>query len=224
MQIIFCIWAIGRASSAIAGEIDRGTMELLSRPADSPAERRAVAFGGRCNCDPAAVPELWGGTILGCRLVGPFTANTAALKLFPFPVHVDESLLQVDPWAFGPALWNVGGLAVRNQRRDDGSCRLRADSASRVIGLAVLIFLLQFLVNVVGQLWDAATWLRPLTVFFYYQPQQIVLSGKWTVDPAAAWGGGPDAVNVLAVLFAVGAIGYAAALWIFARRDLPAPL
>src|SRR5437667_4519235 len=29
MQIIFCIWAIGRATSAVAGEIDRGTMELL---------------------------------------------------------------------------------------------------------------------------------------------------------------------------------------------------
>jgi hypothetical protein len=29
MQTIFCIWAIGRASGAIAGEIDKGTMELL---------------------------------------------------------------------------------------------------------------------------------------------------------------------------------------------------
>src|SRR5947207_5158718 len=29
MQIIFGIWAIGRAAGAIAGEIDRGTMELL---------------------------------------------------------------------------------------------------------------------------------------------------------------------------------------------------
>jgi ABC-2 type transport system permease protein len=28
-QTILCIWAIGRASGAIAGEIDRGTMELL---------------------------------------------------------------------------------------------------------------------------------------------------------------------------------------------------
>ena len=29
MQTIFCIWAIGRAAGAIAGEMDRGTMELL---------------------------------------------------------------------------------------------------------------------------------------------------------------------------------------------------
>ena len=29
MQTIFCIWAVGRAAGAIAGELDRGTMELL---------------------------------------------------------------------------------------------------------------------------------------------------------------------------------------------------
>ena len=29
MQTLFCIWAIGRATGAIAGEIDRGSMELL---------------------------------------------------------------------------------------------------------------------------------------------------------------------------------------------------
>ena len=29
MQIIFGIWAIGRAAGALAGELDRGTMELL---------------------------------------------------------------------------------------------------------------------------------------------------------------------------------------------------
>src|SRR5262249_16761043 len=29
MQILFCVWAIGRAAGAVAGEIDRGTMELL---------------------------------------------------------------------------------------------------------------------------------------------------------------------------------------------------
>src|SRR5260370_37986816 len=29
MQTIFCIWAVGRAAGAVAGETDRGTMELL---------------------------------------------------------------------------------------------------------------------------------------------------------------------------------------------------
>src|SRR5438105_7727263 len=29
VQVVICIWAIGRSAGAIAGEIDRGTMELL---------------------------------------------------------------------------------------------------------------------------------------------------------------------------------------------------
>ena len=95
---------------------------------------------------------------------------------------------------------------------------------NRVIGIAVLAFVLQFLANVVGQMLEAVAWLRPLTVFFYYQPQQVALAGAWTVSPSAVWGWGPSAVNVLAVLFAVGVAGYALALAVFTRRDLPAPL
>jgi ABC-2 type transport system permease protein len=223
MQIIFCIWAIGRASAAIAGEIDRGTMELLMA---QPLPRGAVILA-HLIVDAIVIPilclSLWAGTILGCRLVGPFTANTEMLKQFPFMVKVDESLLHVDPWAFGPTLWNVGGLLFAIS-----GVTLALSAAgrfrNRVIGLATLIFLLQFLVNVIGQLWEAVTWMRPFTVFFYYQPQQVVLTGIWTVSPAATWGGGPDAVNVLAVLFGIGAAGYALALAIFTRRDLPAPL
>jgi ABC-2 type transport system permease protein len=223
MQVLFCIWAIGRAANAVAGEIDRGTMELLLA---QPIRRRTVIFA-HLAVDAVAIPllclSLWGGTALGCRLVGPFRPSTAALAMFPFPVKVDETLLQVDPWAFGPSLWNVGSLlfAVSGVTIAlSAAGRFR----NRVIGIAVLIFLLQFLVNVVGQLWDAAEWLRPLTVFFYYQPQQVVLADKWTVDPAAVWGRGPVSVNVLAILFGVGAIGYAVALATFTRRDLPAPL
>jgi ABC-2 type transport system permease protein len=80
-----------------------------------------------------------------------------------------------------------------------------------VLGVAVLITLLQFLVNLIGQLWDVMAPLRPLTIFYYYQPQQAVIGGAW---------GGPQ----LAVLYGVGLVGYALALRTFCRRDLPAPL
>jgi ABC-2 type transport system permease protein len=85
---------------------------------------------------------------------------------------------------------------------------------------------LQFLINVVGQLWDAVGVLRPFTVFYYYQPQQIILGHRWSVDLGIVWNNGHPlyALNVLAVLIAVGAIGYGMALWTFLRRDLPAPL
>jgi ABC-2 type transport system permease protein len=226
MQIIFCIWAIGRAAGAVAGEIDRGTMELLLA---QPIPRWRVILA-HLGVDAVALPllclSLWCGTLLGTRLVGPFEVSAADLEPFkklPFPIKLDPELLAIDPWAFGPALWNVGALlfAVSGMTMAlSAAGRFR----NRVIGVAVLLVLLQFLVNVVGQLWDAVTWLRPFTVFYYYQPQQVVLSGRWTVDPLALWNDGHSAVNVLAMLFAVGAVGYTLALWAFTRRDLPAPL
>jgi ABC-2 type transport system permease protein len=82
------------------------------------------------------------------------------------------------------------------------------------------------MVNVIGQLWDAVAFLRPFTVFYYYQPQQIILRHTWTIDLGTVWNGGQPllAVNMVMVLFAVGFVGYALALWTFCRRDLPAPL
>ena len=83
----------------------------------------------------------------------------------------------------------------------------------RVLGLAVFASLVMFLVNLVGQMWEPLAQLRPCTIFYYYQPQEIILGQAWlAVLPA------------LAVLYGVGATGYAMAWWVFARRDLPAPL
>ena len=95
----------------------------------------------------------------------------------------------------------------------------------RVLGTAVFVTLLQFLVNAIGQLWEATAFLRPFTVFYYYQPQQIILKQKWTVD-FAVWNDGQPLsdVPVLAVLLGLGAVGYLLAWWTFERRDLPAPL
>jgi ABC-2 type transport system permease protein len=223
MQTVFCIWAVGRAAGALAGELDRGTMELLLA---QPIPRRSVVLAHLC-VDALTIPvlclALWAGTWLGTTLVWPIEVPTN--QPLPFRVEVDPATLEVHPAVFGPALWNVGALlfAVSGYTMWLSACgRLRW----RVLGTAVIITLVQFLVNVIGQLWDAMAWLRPFTVFFYYQPQQIALSGRWSVDLGTVWNGGAPlvAVNVLAVLFGVGAVGYVLALWTFCRRDLPAPL
>jgi ABC-2 type transport system permease protein len=225
MQTLFCVWAIGRASGALAGEIDRGTMELLLA---QPLPRSRIVLAHLC-IDLVTIPllclSLWAGTWLGTWLVGPIEVSAQDLKNLPFPVQIDPEALRVDPAAFGPALWNVGALLFAVSGYTMG---LSAAGRFRwkVLGIAVFVTLLQFLINLVGQLWEAAAVLRPLTVFYYYQPQQIVLRQRWSVDVGAAWNGGPPwfTVNVLAVLLVVGSVGYATALWIFCRRDVPAPL
>jgi beta-exotoxin I transport system permease protein len=226
MQIIFCLWAIGRAAGALAGEIDRGTMELLL--AQPIARWKVVA--AHLAVDAIVIPVLclclWGGTLLGIQVVGPFQVTEAELAAFsslPFKVVVDPDMLVVNARAFGPALVNVGGLLFALSGMTmlfSATGRFR----NRVIGGTVLIALVMFLINAVGQLWDVLNPWRPLTLFYYYQPQAIALHNKWTVDPGVLWTGNSSPINVIAVLGGVGLIGYALALSVFTRRDLPAPL
>jgi len=193
-------------------------MELLLA---QPVPRSRVVLAHLC-VDVLTIPILclcmWAGTFLGTWLVGPIRMDPSELKKMPFKVEADESKLELRPAAFGPSLVNVAALVFAVS----GTTlwlSARGRFRGRVLGTVVVITLLQFLINVVGQMWDALEWLRPFTVFYYYQPQQIAMSARWTV----AWGEWAT-VNVLAVLFGVGAAGYALALWTFTRRDLPAPL
>jgi len=200
-QTIICIWAIGRASGAIAGELDRGTMELLlAQPI-----RRGRIILAHLLVDATTIPilclSMWAGTCVGAHLVG-FTSAS-------------DPRLQVDLARFGPALVNVGLLVFATS-----GITMALSAAGRfrgkVMGLAVMLALVQFLVNVIGQLWSPLEPLRPLTVFYYYQPQPIILNASWMQQPVI-W-------QRFAVLAVVGTCGYLAAFWTFCRRDLPAPL
>ncbi|HEY1859516.1 MAG TPA: ABC transporter permease subunit [Gemmataceae bacterium] len=227
MQTIFCIWAIGRASGAIAGEIDKGTMELLMA---QPIARYRVVLAHLC-VDLLTIPllclSLWFGSWLGAQLVGPFEVDLNRFKDLSLPVEAPPAEdMQVHVAAFGPGLWNIGALIF-------AVCgyTMWLSAAGRfhwrVMGLSVLITLLQFLVNLLGQLWDVMEPLRPFTIFYYFQPQKIILQQQhaWTVDLRMWNGGQPLAqVPVLAVLLGVGFLGYLMALRTFTRRDLPAPL
>jgi len=199
--IILSVWAIGRASAAIAGEIDRGTMELLLA---QPISRSRIIFS-HFMVDMATIPVLclsmWLGTWTGTCLVG--------LKNHPSPI------LRAEPWPFIPALLNVAVLIFATS----GSTLFLSAAGrfrSRVLGLAVLLALVQFLINVIGQLWGPLEHFRPLTFYFYYQPQPIIVDPAWYEKPVI-WGR-------VAILLAVGSVGYLLAWWTFCKRDLPAPL
>ena len=212
---IVCIWAVGRAAGAVAGEIDRGTMELLLA---QPVPRHRVVLAHLC-VDLVAIPllclSLWAGNWIGVGLFGHIDAAAAPT--------VRE--LRADPRVLAPGLWNTAALVLAVSGYTmwiSATGRFRG----RTLGVAVLVTLVQFLVNVVGEMWDDAAFLRPFTVFYYYQPQQIILKHRWTVELGDVWSSGKPlvALNVLVVLGTIGATGYALALWQFCRRDLPAPL
>lgn len=203
---VFCIWAIGRASGAIAGELDRGTMELLLA---QPIARWKI-ITTHLAVDLVTIPIL-----LLCMILG----TTIGVTLIGIPdVHVLD---------FVGALVNAGALmfAVSGYTMFLSAIgRYRW----RVLGLALGLTLVQFLINILGEVWPPLSVVRPLTVFYYYRPQPIILHlpGNWFVPIGKGIGGstGWFDVPVVAVLLSVALIGYALAAWRFSRRDLPAPL
>jgi beta-exotoxin I transport system permease protein len=201
VQTILCIWAIGRAAGAIAGEIDRGTMELLlAQPITRTQIVRAHLLVDLITI-PVLCLSMWAGIWLGAEWFG--LTDNANPRLMAYPAR------------FGPSLFNVAFLVFAVSGYTmwfSAAGRFRG----RVLGLVIVLTLVMFLVNVIGQLWGAAEPARPLTVFYYYQPQPIILRNDWYSD-VAVWGR-------MAVLLAVGAVGYLMAWRTFVRRDLPAPL
>ena len=215
---VYCIWAIGRSSGAVAGEIDRGTMELLLA---QPIARWKVVTT-HLAVDLVTIPLL-----VGCMVLGTFVG-----------VHLFD--------VYGAAAGVVGADRSVDIRLGDflraggnSACLLFAVSGYtmalsalgryrwRVLGLAMGLTLVQFLINVLGEVWKPLAVLRPLTVFYYYRPQPIILRlpGQWQASLGTAWGLDSGlAVNVAAVLLGVGLAGYLIAVWHFSRRDLPAPL
>ncbi|MBN9518690.1 ABC transporter permease subunit [bacterium] len=229
--ILASVWAIGRAAGAVAGELDRGTMELLmSQPV--PRNRLILAH---LVVDALAIPLLclsfYAGTQAGLWAVGPFTIDYAAVRatleknenvpravfaLANIPTGTKD--MTPDTGGQGSALVNLAALMFALSGL---TMALSAAGRSRwkVVGFGVLMGVLMFAANVLGQLWDDAAWVRPFTAFYYYQPQKVMLRGEWTVDVFGAAG-----VPVVAVLITTGAAGYLLALRTFTRRDLPAPL
>jgi len=200
-QLILCIWAVGRAAGAIAGEIDRGTMELLLSQPIRRTQVIAAHFLVDCITIPLICVAMWSGTWIGTWAAGFQSAADSRLEVNPY-----RFLLGMPSVAL--LLLAVGGLTMWVS----AAGRIR----TRVLGIAVLAVLLQFLVNVLGQMWAPMEGVRQFTIFRWYEPQRIVLQpnslhDRWTW---IGWG----------VLLGVGLAGWLLATLRFRRRDLPAPL
>jgi ABC-2 type transport system permease protein len=225
--ILICIWAVGRPAGAVAGELERGTMELLlSQPV--PRSRLIVAhLVVEVVSIILVVGSVFAGTQTGLALVGPFVVDYSILADTPFNMLIpaEPEILAISGMPQAPALSNLAALMFAISGL---TMALSAAGRSRwrVIGYAVLAVVVMFALNVLGQLWDSAQWMRPGTIFYYYQPQRIMLKQDWFVELGDVWNAGKPvlALPIVGVLLAVGVTGYAAALRIFTTRDLPAPL
>ena len=226
--ILASVWAVGRAGGAIAGELDRGTMELLmSQPV--PRNRLILAH---LIVDAIVIPTIclafFAGTQAGILLVGPFEIDYTGVRealsreappavVANLGIPTEPERLEISGRSQFPALANLAALifSLSGLTIAISAC---GRSRWKVIGYSVLVGLIMFIVNVLGQLWDSAAFLRPLSVFYYYQPQKIMLRDEWSTMLAGV------PVPAVGMLLLVGAVGYGFALRVFTKRDLPAPL
>lgn len=195
-QTILMIWALARGAGALAGEIERGTMELLVA---QPIPRWKIVTTHLC-VDLLMIPAL-----ACCMMLGTFIGMTLVplnnIDLAPYW----RAIVLATALAFALAGFTY---AVSSMGR----------SRWRVLAWCFGIVLIFSLLNLFGQLWDALGPWRPLSIFYYYQPQYAILKNQWSLPVAGVQ------VPALAVMLSVAIIGYTIALWRFNSRDLPAPL
>jgi ABC-2 type transport system permease protein len=175
-------WTIRVTSAALAGELGRGTMDLLaSRPASRESHVMAawtMTVGGLAVMASAA----WAGSAVGLAMrsigVGP-------REIVLLPVM---ALLLFTAWA-GVALF------VSATRREAGPA----------IAWASAIIAVSFVWDFLARVWTPAGWTRPVSLFAYYRPQEVVAAGVAARD--------------VVTLTMVAAAALAAALIVFRRRE-----
>jgi ABC-2 type transport system permease protein len=185
---LVAVFAVGYPAAAVAGERQSGTLEvLLARPIG----RRTVWLThlvATVGFVAACVAAIEAGMVAGAVVFG------VAAEL-----RVDGLALV---WANAVALFlAIGSVGL--------AASVSTDRLGPALGVTLGITIAGYAVEILGTLWPDAAWLRPASLFFYFQPTEV-LSGR--ADPVD--------LAVLGVV-AAGAAGWA--WWVFPRRDLAAP-
>jgi ABC-2 type transport system permease protein len=158
---IFSAWTIRVGAGALAGEIGRGTMDLL---AARPAPRWALVLA-------AWVVSLAG---LAAIAAAALAGSAVGLRVRPLGVAVGQiGALPAMAWLLF-AGWSSVTLLVSSMRREAGSAIAWAS------GIIATAFVVEFL----GRVWAPIAWARPWSPFTYYRPQDIVRHGVPLADPS----------------------------------------
>lgn len=176
-------WVIRVSASALAGEIGRGTMDLL---AARPIPRVAHVLAA----------WVWTATGLAILLGAAWIGTAIGLQLRSLGVAPWEVIrLPAMAWLLFTSWTSIAILVSATQ-----------DEAGPAIAWSSGLIALSFVVEFLAQVWEPAAWTRPLSLFSYYRPTNIMRSGIVPADPLALCG--------------VVVAGLVAALLIFRRRDL----
>lgn len=188
------IWAVGRGSDAVSGEIGRGTMEMLIA---QPVRRLSVLAS-------QATMTTIGSLVLAAACLAGTAMGVATVPLSE----------EVTWRPFLPGVINLFAMMFFLQ----GVATLFSSADSyrwRTIGLVGAFYMVELVLKVIGRLVERFEWLMYFTFATACEPQALV------IDSAGAWA---LSWRYDGVLIGVGLACYAVAAAIFCHRDLPAPL
>jgi ABC-2 type transport system permease protein len=180
---IMTAWILRTTAGALAGEIGRGTMDLI---ASRPVSRVAL------------IMSSWAMAIVGIALLATsaWIGTAVGLQIRVLDVTAREMAIVPAMAALMFAAWTSISLLISASQRDAGP----------VIAWAGGLIVVSFVVLFLSQIWAPAETIRPLSLFTYFQPQEIVSRGAATKE--------------IMVLAAVTVVALAAAIGVFQRRDL----
>ena len=150
---MFALFAVGTAANAIAGERQRGTLEvLLARP----IPRRTVYVTLF-----VAVAVIIGLLLLGL-LAGMYAGSAA------------QNLLDDLPVGALPLVWLNGLLLWLAFAAFSLAASASFDRAGPAIGLSVSYLMLHYFLEILGSLWTDVAWSQEYSLFHHFQVAEIL--------------------------------------------------
>lgn len=175
--ILLSVFAVGFATAAVAGERQRGTLEvLLARP----LSRRTVYV------TLLVAMLLFIGIVMAAFLAGTVisaTANGVGGELVASRI---------------PLLWLNGLLLFAAIGTIGLAASVSFDRLSPAIGLTIAIVIVSYFLDILGSLWPDAKGLQPYSLFHYLQPKAVLSGDVDTVNFVLL--GGVAAVAIVAAL------------------------
>ncbi|MCE9544768.1 MAG: ABC transporter permease [Planctomycetia bacterium] len=205
--VITAVWALSRASDAVSGPLDRGTLEMTLA---QPIRRMSVlAANAGVTIFGAALIALsaWLGTCIGVLTVS--VQQTTMLIPMKVPLAGLVSCREYVPSALNLFCLTVFAAGITTLISACDRYRWRT------LGIAGGFYAVEILLKMLGLAFSQLKWLFYFTFLGSYWPQSMALAGR------RAW---LMSLQYDGILLGSAAVCYVFAALVFARRDLPAPL
>lgn len=150
---LLSVFAIGYPVATVAGERQRGTLEvLLARP----ISRRSLYV----------TSFVAGALFLGVLLALELTANVVSASLVGVIDEIDVADV--------PLVWLNGWLLFLAFMAIGLAASVSFDRLAPALGITLAVLLVMYVVDVVASLWPDAAWLADYSLFHYVKAKQIL--------------------------------------------------